>query len=209
MTMAWIRPVAAPQAARQPVNRPEPAIPMTAALDGIVGDSDALRYVMYRVDQVARTEANVLLCGETGTGKELLARAIHRAGCRRDRPFVVINCAALPASLIESELFGHERGAFTGAHERQIGRFELAHRGTVFLDEITGGTEQRRQTAKSGSTPSNRLRSRLRSFVALCDPVASAPLCALLGRPARHRDLILESAGAYAKAALRHSAESA
>ena len=136
MTMPWIRPVAPPQGARHAADRAEPAPPMTAALDGIVGDSDALRYVMYRVDQVARTEATVLLCGETGTGKELLARAIHRAGRRSDRPFVVVNCAALPASLIESELFGHERGAFTGAHASQIGRFELAHRGTVFLDEI-------------------------------------------------------------------------
>src|SRR5215510_12573785 len=81
----------------------------------IVGDSDALRYVMFRVDQVAATEATVLLCGETGTGKELLAHAIHRRSPRRDRPFVVVNCAALPATLIESELFGRERGAFTGA----------------------------------------------------------------------------------------------
>jgi transcriptional regulator with GAF, ATPase, and Fis domain len=104
--------------------------------DGIVGDSDALRYVMFRVDQVAATEATVLLCGETGTGKELLARALHRRSGRRDRPFVVVNCAALPATLIESELFGRERGAFTGAHASQAGRFELAHRGTVFLDEI-------------------------------------------------------------------------
>ena len=102
----------------------------------IVGDSDALRYVMFRVDQVAATEATVLLCGETGTGKELLAHAIHRRSPRRDRSFVVINCASLPATLIESELFGRERGAFTGAHTSQIGRFELAHRGTVFLDEV-------------------------------------------------------------------------
>jgi formate hydrogenlyase transcriptional activator len=102
----------------------------------IVGDSDALRYVMSRVDQVASTEATVLLCGETGTGKELLAHAIHQRSPRRDRPFVVVNCAALPATLIESELFGWERGAFTGAHASQIGRFELAHRGTVFLDEV-------------------------------------------------------------------------
>src|SRR5215467_9821017 len=104
--------------------------------DGIVGDSDALRYVMSRVDQVAATEATVLLCGETGTGKELLAHTIHRRSPRRDRPFVVINCAALPATLIESELFGRERGAFTGAHSSQIGRFELGNRGTVFLDEV-------------------------------------------------------------------------
>src|SRR5262249_44552040 len=102
----------------------------------IVGDSDALRYVMFRVDQVAGTEATVLLCGETGTGKELLAHAIHQRSPRRDRPFVVVNCAALPATLIESDLFGRERGAFTGASSSQIGRFELAHRGTVFLDEV-------------------------------------------------------------------------
>src|SRR5262245_6858677 len=104
--------------------------------DGIVGESDALRYVMGRVEQVASTEATVLLCGETGTGKELLARTIHNRSTRRDRPFVVVNCATLPATLIESELFGRERGAFTGAHTSQIGRFELAHRGTVFLDEV-------------------------------------------------------------------------
>jgi transcriptional regulator with GAF, ATPase, and Fis domain len=104
--------------------------------DWIVGESDALRYVMSRVGQVAATEATVLLCGETGTGKELLARAVHQRSMRRDRAFVVVNCAALPATLIESELFGHERGAYTGAHASQIGRFELANRGTVFLDEI-------------------------------------------------------------------------
>jgi len=104
--------------------------------DAIVGDSDALRYVMFRVDQVASTDATVLLAGETGTGKELLARAIHRRSPRRARPLVVVNCAALPANLIESELFGRERGAFTGAHATQIGRFELAHRGTILLDEV-------------------------------------------------------------------------
>jgi formate hydrogenlyase transcriptional activator len=103
---------------------------------GIVGDSDALRYVLFRVEQVASTEATVLLCGETGTGKELLAQAIHRRSPRRDRAFVVINCGALPATLIESELFGRERGAFTGASTSQIGRFELANGGTVFLDEV-------------------------------------------------------------------------
>jgi transcriptional regulator with GAF, ATPase, and Fis domain len=102
----------------------------------IVGDSDALQYVMTRVERVAGTDATVLLCGETGTGKELLANAIHRQSPRRNYPFVVINCAALPPTLIESELFGRERGAFTGAHSTQCGRFELANGGTVFLDEI-------------------------------------------------------------------------
>jgi len=111
---------------------PEPA----AVSDLVLGDSDSFRYVMSRIDKVADTDANVLLLGETGTGKELLARALHRRGRRRDRPFVAVNCAAMPAPLIESELFGRERGAFTGAHATQIGRFELAHHGTLFLDEI-------------------------------------------------------------------------
>ena len=102
----------------------------------IVGESDALRYVMFRVSQVAATDATVLLLGETGTGKELLARSIHQQSARRNRPLVIVNCAALPANLIESELFGRERGAFTGAHATQIGRFELANRGTILLDEI-------------------------------------------------------------------------
>jgi transcriptional regulator with GAF, ATPase, and Fis domain len=102
----------------------------------IIGESDSLRYVLSRVEQVSETDATVLLFGETGTGKELLAHAIHKRSRRRDRPFVIVNCAALPASLIESELFGRERGAFTGAHATQVGRFELANRGTLFLDEI-------------------------------------------------------------------------
>jgi transcriptional regulator with GAF, ATPase, and Fis domain len=119
---------------------PAPIAPPPAAgldkTDGIIGDGDALRYVMFRAEQVAATSATVLLLGETGTGKELLARAIHRRSSRRDRPIVTVNCAALPANLIESELFGRERGAFTGAHATQVGRFELAHRGTIFLDEV-------------------------------------------------------------------------
>ena len=102
----------------------------------IVGGSDALRYVMYRVEQVAPTNATVLLLGETGTGKELVARAIHQSSPRRHRSFIVVDCGALPSTLIESELFGRERGAFTGAHTSQAGRFELANGGTVFLDEI-------------------------------------------------------------------------
>ena len=112
------------------------AVPAADDRDTIIGDGDALRYVMFRVDQVAATDATVLLSGETGTGKELLARAIHQRSPRRTRPLVVVNCAALPANLVESELFGRERGAFTGAHATQIGRFELAHRGTIFLDEV-------------------------------------------------------------------------
>jgi transcriptional regulator with GAF, ATPase, and Fis domain len=136
MTPALTGPYKIGQTADPASERLLPPRAATGDVDGIVGDSDAMRYVMHRVAQVASTDATVLLCGETGTGKELIAHAIHHRGPRRDRPFVVVNCAALPVSLIESELFGHERGAFTGAHATQIGRFELAHRGTVFLDEI-------------------------------------------------------------------------
>jgi formate hydrogenlyase transcriptional activator len=121
----------------QPVRRPlAPVSGVPDTTDLIVGESDALRYVLFRVDQVASTDATVLLHGETGTGKELIARAIHKRSPRRARPFVVVNCAAMPATLIESELFGRERGAFTGAHTSQIGRFELASHGTILLDEI-------------------------------------------------------------------------
>jgi len=102
----------------------------------IIGGSDALKYVLFKIEQVAPTDSTVLITGETGTGKELVARAIHTASTRRDRPMVKVNCAALSASLIESELFGHEKGAFTGALSRKIGRFELAEKGTIFLDEI-------------------------------------------------------------------------
>jgi len=104
--------------------------------DDIVGDSDALKYVLFKIEQVAPTDSTVLITGETGTGKELVARAIHSASSRRDRPLVKVNCAALSPSLIESELFGHEKGAFTGAGARKIGRFELANGATLFLDEI-------------------------------------------------------------------------
>jgi len=120
-------------------------LPQTSIHDGpespssertIVGNSHVLKYVMYRVEQVAATSATVLLLGETGTGKELIARAIHNQSPRRNKKFVVVNCGALPPSLIESELFGRERGAFTGAHTSQAGLFEVANGGTVFLDEI-------------------------------------------------------------------------
>ncbi len=102
----------------------------------IVGNSHEFRRTLLDVEKVARTDSTVLILGETGTGKELIARAIHNLSERRDRPLVKINCAALPTNLIESELFGHEKGAFTGAHTTKIGRFELADRGTIFLDEI-------------------------------------------------------------------------
>lgn len=102
----------------------------------IVGQSDAIKYVLFKVTQVASTDSTVLITGETGTGKELVARAIHGASSRKDRPLIKVNCAALAASLIESELFGHEKGAFTGAAARKLGRFELANGGTIFLDEI-------------------------------------------------------------------------
>jgi PAS domain S-box-containing protein len=102
----------------------------------IVSQSEALKKELRKLEQVATTDATVLILGETGTGKELLARAVHNLSPRRDRPLVKVNCAALPADLIESELFGHEKGAFTGAHARKIGRFELADGGTIFLDEI-------------------------------------------------------------------------
>jgi transcriptional regulator with GAF, ATPase, and Fis domain len=104
--------------------------------EDIIGESPALRGAIARCQEVAPTDATVVLLGETGTGKELFARAVHRRSARRDAPFVRVNCAALPPTLIESELFGHERGAFTGAIATRQGRFELAHRGTIFLDEI-------------------------------------------------------------------------
>jgi DNA-binding NtrC family response regulator len=104
--------------------------------DQLVGRSPAMRRVYELVRQIADTTATVLITGESGTGKEMIARAIHRQGIRRDRPFVAVNCAALPAELLESELFGHERGAFTGAHARKLGKFEVAHTGTLLLDEI-------------------------------------------------------------------------
>jgi formate hydrogenlyase transcriptional activator len=102
----------------------------------IIGESPALKRTLKQVEIVAPTDSTVLLLGETGTGKELIARAIHNLSFRRERTLVKVNCAAIPTGLLESELFGHEKGAFTGAIAQRIGRFELANRGTIFLDEI-------------------------------------------------------------------------
>jgi formate hydrogenlyase transcriptional activator len=115
---------------------PEEEVRPKTAFAGIVGQSPALREVLQLVEMVALSDSTVLLLGETGTGKELIAHAIHNHSRRRDRPFVKINCAAIPSGLLESELFGHERGAFTGAITQKIGRLELADQGSLFLDEI-------------------------------------------------------------------------
>src|SRR5579859_6923335 len=104
--------------------------------EGIVGQSSALRHVLNMVETVAPSDSTVLLLGETGTGKELIARAIHDRSHRKERTFVKLNCAAIPTGLLESELFGHERGAFTGAIAQKTGRLELADQGTLFLDEV-------------------------------------------------------------------------
>ncbi len=105
-------------------------------LTGVVGQSAAVRRVLEQIRQVAATDSTVLLLGETGTGKELFAAQIHELGTRHGRAMVRVNCGAIPATLIESELFGREKGAFTGALSRQVGRFELADHSTIFLDEI-------------------------------------------------------------------------
>jgi PAS domain S-box-containing protein len=104
--------------------------------ENIIGQSDGLKYVLYKVEQIAPSDTTVIVLGETGTGKELVARAIHGLSPRKDRALVKVNCATLPSNLIESELFGHEKGAFTGAHVRQLGRFEVANGASLFLDEI-------------------------------------------------------------------------
>src|ERR1700752_1851485 len=113
----------------------EPVNPETG-FEGIIGRSSGLRSVLQMVETVAWGDSTVLLLGETGTGKEIIARAIHSHSPRRGRPFVKLNCAAIPTGLLESELFGHERGSFTGAIAEKIGRIELAHQGSLFLDEI-------------------------------------------------------------------------
>jgi PAS domain S-box-containing protein len=111
-------------------------IKLTHNFEELIGSSTSLKKVLKNVERVAPTNSTVLITGETGTGKELIARAIHNLSLRKDRPLVKVNCAAIPAGLIESELFGHEKGAFTGALTKKMGRFEVADKGTIFLDEI-------------------------------------------------------------------------
>jgi formate hydrogenlyase transcriptional activator len=118
------------------IDRIDNAVNPKTDFEGIIGRSSGLRRVLQMVETVAWGDSTVLLLGETGTGKELIARAIHSHSPRRDRTFVKLNCAAIPTGLLESELFGHERGAFTGAIAQKIGRLELAHQGSLFLDEI-------------------------------------------------------------------------
>jgi len=109
---------------------------MRHRFENIIGQSDGLKYVLYQAEQIAKTDTTVLILGETGTGKDLIAAVIHNLSLRKDRPLIIVNCAALPADLIESELFGREKGAFTGADTRRIGRFEVANGSTLFLNEI-------------------------------------------------------------------------
>ncbi|WP_428353359.1 sigma 54-interacting transcriptional regulator [Methyloprofundus sp.] len=111
-------------------------ISLNHKFEDILGDSESLKAVLHQLEQVAPTDTTVLILGETGTGKELFSRALHSLSTRNNRPLVIVNCATLPSNLIESELFGHEKGSFTGATTRRIGRFELADKGTIFLDEI-------------------------------------------------------------------------
>jgi formate hydrogenlyase transcriptional activator len=142
-----------------------------AGFEGIIGQSSALREVLQQVEMVAGTDSTVLLLGETGTGKELIARAIHDRSRRKSRTLVRVNCAAIPGGLLESELFGHERGAFTGAITQRIGRFELADQGSLFLDEIGDiplelqpkllRVLQEREFERLGSTATRRVNARV------------------------------------------------
>src|SRR5215468_5090414 len=109
---------------------------LDCAFEQLIGRAPALKSVLVDVERVAQTDSTVLVLGETGTGKELIARAVHNLSARHGRPFIKLNCAAIPFDLLESELFGHEKGAFTGAVAQRIGRFEMADTGTLFLDEV-------------------------------------------------------------------------
>ena len=131
-----VRQILEHRALEQEVVRLRDEVSERARLGRLIGRSEAMRAVYRTIERVAAARAHVLIAGESGTGKELVARAIHELGPRRDAPFVVVNCAAIPSTLMESELFGHERGAFTDARERRVGKFEAANGGTVFLDEI-------------------------------------------------------------------------
>jgi PAS domain S-box-containing protein len=135
-TMAFQRIAELRDKLRQEKKYLEEEINLENRFEDIVGDSTGLRQVLKEIETVAPTDATALIQGETGTGKELLARAIHRLSSRRERTFIKLNCAAIPSGLLESELFGHEKGAFTGAIARKMGRLELAHEGTLFLDEV-------------------------------------------------------------------------
>ena len=108
----------------------------TGVLGSLVGQSPAMKKIFAMIEQIAPNNVSVLITGESGTGKELVARSLHQLSPRRPKPFVAVNCAAIPETLIESEIFGHEKGAFTGAVERRAGCFELAEKGTLLLDEI-------------------------------------------------------------------------
>ena len=136
-------------------------IDFSVAAGGIIGASSGLRAVLERVQRVANTDSTVLITGETGTGKELVARAIHRASARAPRAMVKVNCAAFAEGLVASELFGHEKGAFTGALERRRGRFELADGGTIFLDEV-GELPPPVQVDPAARAPGGRVRARRR-----------------------------------------------